>query len=96
MNRKRLIGFALLVIGIGLIILAMHFMNEIAHAKGVVKDVSDFFNKDPAWNPFVEFFGGAARAKISEYDAPTMITLISGIVLCIVGGIMAIVCKRKK
>ncbi len=94
---KRLLGPILLTLGIILTILALHAMHEIAEAKGLAQDIENFFTRNPTWNPIIKFFGGQVQEKASEYDLPAMLTLITGILLTVAGGIRTLLdIKRNK
>lgn len=96
MNFKRLLGFVLIAIGVVLIFIALNAMHKIAEAKSLTQDISNFFTHNPDWNPIIKFFGGKAQEKISTYDTPALLTLISGILLTIVGAVMAIIQGRRR
>ena len=96
MHLKRISGLILFIIGVILILFAIHAMHQIAEAKNLSQNITDFFEHNPDWNPIIKFFGGKAQEKISTYDTPALLTLISGIVLTIIGAIMAIVNRKKR
>lgn len=95
MTLKRFLGWILLVVGILLVIIALHAMHKISEAKNVSQDITNFFEHNPDWNPIIKFFGGKAQEKISAYDVPAMLTLISGIILTLLGTIMAIIYRKQ-
>lgn len=84
------------IVGIILIIFAIQAMHQIAEAKSLSQNITDFFEHNPDWNPIIKFFGGKAQEKISTYDTPALLALISGIVLTIIGAVMAIVNRKKR
>ena len=87
-NLKQLVGVSLFIVGVVLISIAIHAMKKIADAKNLSHDISNFFEHNPSWNPIIKFFGGKAQERISQYDTPVMLTLISGIVLIVIGVII--------
>ena len=95
MNRKQLIGWVSVIIGIVLIISAIHSMHEFAEKKGLVNDVHRFFTHNPLWNPLIKFFGGTPQIKAPDYDVSAMITQIIGIIFVAAGGIVVYVSRRK-
>lgn len=95
MNIKRLIGFVLVIGGVVLIFIALNAMHKIAEARGLSQDITNFFEHNPDWNPIIKFFGGKAQEKISTYDTPALMTLFSGILLTIIGAVMAIIHRKR-
>ena len=95
MSIKRLIGFVLMIGGVVLILIALHAMHKIAEAKSLSQDINNFFTHNPTWNPIIKFFGGKAQEKISAYDTQALLTLFSGILLTIVGAVMAIIHRKR-
>ncbi len=91
MNYKRIIGVIVLVIGVVLIIFAADAMKRISSAKNAVSGASGFMPNNPAGNMVT----GSMEKAASQYDVPVMICLIGGIVLVLVGGGMAIFCRKK-
>lgn len=83
MKNKRKIGFIALVIGVGLIGYAVHSMQRIANAKGVVNALSAPFSD----NPIGRVAGKEMERKASQYDLPVMILLIGGIAFTTVGAL---------
>jgi hypothetical protein len=84
-NLRQLGGIIAFIVGGFLVYFALDAMKQIAQAKGLTHDVSNFFEHNPGWNPIVTFFGGKAQERISQYDAPVMLALIIGIVLVALG-----------
>ncbi len=98
MNRKRLItGIVFLVAGAIVIIAALIAMHRISEAQGFTEDVKNFFTHNPQWwNPIIEFFGGEAQEKIDDYSASATFALIVGIILAIIGAVLAFISRRRK
>lgn len=99
LNRTQIKRWAALLAvsaGLYLIIFAIHSMQKLTEAKGVIHDVSNFFNKDPFWNPLITFFGGKAREHVSQYDLPVMLCLIGGIGLVVVGTVVFLLTLKGK
>ena len=91
MNVKGIAGVCVFAIGILIIILSIDAIHKIAEAKGVSQDVSDFLHHNPSWNPIITFFGGEPQEKISHADTRSIMALIGGISLTILGAIMSII-----
>ena len=89
MNRKQVIGIVVALVGVFLIGYAINSMQEVAEAKGTIDKVQHYISRSTTWNSIVEFFGGKAHHKASEYDVPLLIMLISGIVLTVAGAFAA-------
>jgi len=85
MSRKRIIGWVSTVLGLILIVYAVHSMQKASEAKGFVKNFTDFFSHNTTWNPLIKFFGGEALKEASKYDVTILIMLILGIVLTVLG-----------
>jgi hypothetical protein len=96
MNKKRLIGFAMIAVGIYLIFYALDAMHQIKEAKGTIGKVEDFFTNSTFWNPIITFFGGKARQEASSYDLPALLTLIAGIALAVSGTVVGVLTKKRK
>lgn len=96
MNLKQILGLVASALGVFLIIYSIHSMQEITEAKNFVDGITNFFTHNPTWNPIVTFFGGKAQEKISKYDLPVLLMLISGIILVILGPIITIIYKSKE
>jgi hypothetical protein len=92
MSIKRLIGLVILIIGIVLIAFSLHSMNRISKAKGGIRGMKHAFSGSSTGTKI----GDAAENKVSQYDTPVMILLISGIILAIVGSSVIIFGKKKK
>lgn len=96
MNIRRILSLALFVGGIVCIGYAMHYKEQIANAKTFTENTENFFNHNPsAWNGLIEFFGGEAQTKLSEYDAQVLTLLVVGIALAVFG-LIGFVLPRKK
>lgn len=96
MNRKRLIGLAMLAVGIYLIFYALDGMHRIEETKGTIGKIEDFFTNSTFWNPIITFFGGKARQEASSYDLPALLTLIAGIALAVFGTVIGVLAKKKR
>ncbi len=96
MNRRQIMGCLSVVLGVVLIILAVHSMNEFARTKGLSSDVKHFFTNNPLWNPLLKLFGGKPQIKVPDHDTKALITQVIGIVLFVAGCIMALVPRKRK
>ena len=96
MNRKQIISVAVAVIGVILIILALHARSKVNEARNFAEKTQDFFVNNPGWNPIITFFGGAAEKELSKYNKPIIICLSLGIIFVVVGSWSAYGFRNKK
>lgn len=92
MKRKQIIGLLVLILGIVVIIYAVHSMNRIKAAKGEVSTASSMFGGSTAGKAA----GGALMGEASKYDTTVMLLLVGGIVLVIVGGATFVLGKKRR
>lgn len=95
-NRKRIIGFILLIIGIILFIISVHAAQKIAEANNLSTSISNAFEHNSTWNPIIKFFGGKAQEDIDYYSTVNLIIQIGGVVLTAIGAVMIFVYRKKK
>jgi drug/metabolite transporter (DMT)-like permease len=96
MNRKRIVGLIVFVVGLFLIIFSIHAMEKAPQPSGVGHSVSNFFRHNPMWNPLITFFGGTPQTKLVEHHPSHTWSLITGTLLVIVGGLLAFMRKGKR
>jgi hypothetical protein len=96
MNRRQMIGWLSIAVGIVLIILAVHSMHEFAKNQAMSTHVKHFFTNNPMWNCIIKWFGGKPQVKVPEHDVPAVITEIIGIVLVAAGGVFVYVSRKNK
>lgn len=95
MSIKRIIGIILFSIGIPLIAFGVRGMQTFNEARGMGEDITNFFTKNPMWNPLITFFGGAPQEKPLEYDSTDTTMLIIGILFTL-AGILTVLIRRKR
>ena len=95
-NRKRLIGFVLLIFGIILFLISVHAARKIAEANNLSTSISNTFEHNSTWNPIIKFFGGKAQEDIDYYSTLTLIIQIGGVALTAIGAVMVFVYRKKK
>lgn len=98
MNRKRIVGLILLILGIIAVIYANHQKGRVARAKQDIHEGSNVFSI--GGNSVAEGVGskieGSLQAKASQYDAPLMWIQIGGIVVGVIGiGMLFCGCKKR-
>lgn len=93
---KRIIGIVILIIGIIAVLYANHLKGRIAEAQGNIQKGTSLFSGQSAGSKAGKTIGGALEDKVSSYNTPVTILMIGGIVLVIIGGGMALFCKKKK
>ena len=91
MKRKRIISFAMLALGVALVIFALYERGRIARAHGDISRGGSFFRD----NPVSELVTGSLQSKVSSYEGPVLVCLIAGIVITVVGAGMTIACFKK-
>ncbi len=97
LNQKQTLAVVAIVIGVILIVFATHGMHKVQEAKSSIDHFTDFFTNDAGiWNPVIEFFGGKAHEKASEYDSTLTILMIIGIAMIVSGGWGIFHYKNKK
>ncbi|MBS0627200.1 MAG: hypothetical protein JSS09_03195 [Verrucomicrobia bacterium] len=86
LNKKQILGAAVIVIGIVLFLSAVDGMHRVQEAKSSIDHFTGFFtNTTGVWNPIIEFFGGEAYKKASEYDLILRLFLILGLGMIVFG-----------
>jgi len=95
-NKKRIIGIVILIVGIIFIVYANYQKGRIADAEGNVETGKSFFSGSSVGSKVGDVVGGAVGGKISSYKGPVMMLMIGGIVLVVVGAGMALFCKKKR
>lgn len=90
MKKKKIAGFVIGLAGIALTVYALYCMKRIANAKETIQGATTPFSG----NEVGDFAGDAMMAKASEYDTTVKVMLGGGILLIIIGGVMA--CCRCK
>ncbi len=92
MNSKRIIGMVACLLGITLIIYAVHSMGVISDAKTEVKNMSN----QMSGNYVGRRISDDLQSHASQYDTEVKIGLYSGIALVVIGGGLIYFCKKKK
>jgi hypothetical protein len=95
-NLRQLGGIIVFIVGGFLVFFALQAMKQIADARGLSHDVSNFFEHNPGWNPIIKFFGGKAEERLAQYDVPILLTLIAGIVLLLLGTFIFVYYRTRK
>ena len=95
-NRKRIIGYILLIIGIILFIISVHNARKIAEANNLSTSISNAFEHNSTWNPIIKFFGGKAQEDINYYGIVNLTIQIGGVVLTALGAVMIVVYRKKQ
>ena len=95
MTGKQIFGLLILAAGIVLMFFGIQAMYEMSQGQGVGKDVDNFFSHNPMWNPIIEFFGGAPQTEPDDYSWAFLTALIAGVVLGIVGSVMAVTFRKR-
>jgi hypothetical protein len=79
MNRRQLIGWIGVAVGIVLILVAVHSIRGFEKNKKKTSTVKVFFTHNPLWNPIIKFFGGKPQEKLPEHNKQAMVTQSIGI-----------------
>jgi hypothetical protein len=96
LNQKQTLAIASIIIGIILIVFAVHGMHKAEDANSSIDHFTDFFtNTTGFWNPVIKFFGGEAHKKASKYDTFLKILMIVGSAM-VVSGIWCVACYKKR
>jgi uncharacterized membrane protein YvbJ len=95
MNRKQMIGWLSVLMGIVLIIIAINSRHKFKKNNEQVSTVKVFFTQNPLWNPIIKFFGGKPQKKLPEHNEQAMITQTVGIVLVVVVGAVVYLSRKK-
>jgi uncharacterized membrane protein YidH (DUF202 family) len=95
MNRKQMIGWLSVLVGIVLIVIAINSRHKFSRNKEKISTVKVFFTHNPLWNPIIKFFGGKPQEKIPAHNEQAMITQTVGIVLVVVGGAVVYLSRNK-
>ena len=86
-----MIGGLIFILGIVMTIYAVHSMGRINQAKGSINNLTGAFGDHKE----SKFANKVLTHEASQYDTDVMILLVSGVVLIIVGGSVALVSKKK-
>ncbi len=81
MNRRRIYGLVVTLIGAGAIFFCLYVMQRLDLIRARVASTSSSFGN----NPFASIAKGVANDKISQYDALVIGGLIIGSLLMVVG-----------
>jgi uncharacterized protein YjeT (DUF2065 family) len=92
MNSKRITGMVACLVGIVLIIYAVHSMSVISEAKSEVKNMSN----QMSGNYVGRRISDDLQSHASQYDTEVKIGLYSGIALVVIGAGLIFFCKKKK
>jgi hypothetical protein len=92
MSSKKIIGMVACLVGIALIIYAVHSMHVISEAKGEVKNMSN----QMSGNYVGRRISGEMQSRAGQYDTRVKIGLYAGIALAVIGGGCIYFCKKKK
>ncbi len=95
MRIKQVAGILALGVGIYLIVHGVNATRDFAHTKGLIEDLKNFFTHNPLWNPIIKLFKGTPQEKVADYDVQTLLSIIGGIVLTIVGAVTLIVHRKR-
>jgi LPXTG-motif cell wall-anchored protein len=85
MKNKQIISLVVSLLGVILIIYALHSMGRISHAKSEVSSVS----RRISGSTIGRMVGGEMQNRASQYDTEVRILLIGGIILAAAGGYFA-------
>jgi hypothetical protein len=96
MNKKRMIGVVILIVGIIAIIYANYQKGRIADAEGNVERGTSLFSGHSAGSQAGRSVGGMMEGKIASYKTPVMMLMIGGIALVVIGGAMVLFCGKKR
>ena len=90
-NRKRLLGYVLLVLGVIASLYAMHLKGRISDAKGNIskgKSLSPTFPGDKIVTDVLE-------GQVSQYDRPVRLLQIGGIIVAILGAGLIFMSRKR-
>jgi hypothetical protein len=94
MNRKRVIGIILIIVGIVAIFFVNFEKGRVSSAKKDISEGSSLFGSTPMGKEAGSFMEGSMMKKASQYDQPLMWIQVGGIALIVVGAGMAIFCRK--
>lgn len=92
MKTKRIAAIVLIVIGIIVLLLALYARSRVTEAKQSVSKSSGLFSDNPVNTEIT----GALQNKISGYDAPIMLAMLGGVILCAVGAGTLYIYRKKR
>ena len=81
MKKKKLIGFACVVIGVVILLLGFYAKAQVNERRSAVSKTSGLFPN----NPMKKGINNAIEGKIGSYDSPILWTLIIGGVIVVIG-----------
>ena len=90
MNKKRICGLVIFIVGIVLLIFGLY---EKSRLTGARKNIGYVTNNPFDKNQATEAAGGAMEAKVAQYDRPVFFLIVGGIVLIVIGGGMVLCCR---
>ncbi len=89
---KYIVGSVASLVGIALIIYALHSMSIISDAKAQVKNMSN----QMSGNYVGKMMGTEMQARASAYDKPVQIGLYTGVGLVVIGAGLIFMGRKKK
>lgn len=92
MGYKRIVGSIASLVGIALIVYAIHSMSVISNAKAQVKNMSN----QMSGNYVGKMMSNDMEARASAYDTPVQIGLYTGVALVIVGAGLIFIGRKKR
>jgi uncharacterized membrane protein YiaA len=87
---KKTIAVIVMVIGLVVLLIGLYARSRVSEARQNVSKTSGLFPS----NPVNKGINNALENKISGYDAPVMWTMISGVVLLVIGAGAYFRCRR--
>lgn len=93
MQKKRMIGLVILIIGIVLLAFGLYAKSRVANARSEVGHIT---HSPFGQNRATDAVGGVLEGKIGQYDQPVFWCLAGGIVLIVIGGGMMLFNRKKR
>lgn len=92
MNKKKIIGLVLLVIGIGLLIYGIYGASEMSKARGDIDEATSYIPKNRAKG----YVSRGLHGEVDKYRTPVTILFVAGAVFTIAGVVVMVKTRKKR
>lgn len=92
MNKKRIFGLVIFIIGVVILIFGLYQKSRLTGAR---KNIGYISNNPFGGNKTTDTLGDAMESKVAQYDRPVFFCIVGGIVLIVIGGGMTLCCRSK-
>ena len=95
MNRRKITGLVLLVIGIIILIISFYVKSRIAEVQEGVSEINKPFSRNPIGKSLGSSVQKMAEEKIGQYNMMVFWGIAGGVILVVIGAGMTFFVRRK-